>query len=749
MSSIEKYISPFIAQQFPAFYKENGPNFIAFLRAYYEWLEQQGNTIGESRSLFEYNDIDTTSNQFLRYFKNQFISELPEDVLIDKRLLIKHITDLYRAKGTKRAYELLFRLAFGEDIELYIPSEYIFKPSDNTWKRPIYIEVSSSPYLNNIVGLTITNVEETAVAVVENYIRRLIQGRVVNILEISSLTGNFKNGDKIFPKNVTLYSADDAPKVEGSLIAIAITEGGQNYSVGDILDITGVGVEAKARVAALSSKFSGLVDFILADGGSGYTTNSVVTVKSTLNLRISNASSDFTVGETIVASNTSTNGVITFANTSSLQIVDFTPVDGFVVGDTIQGLSSSSNAVITRVLGGVGSGATFKVGSLTNRETISYSLEVIDSYTNTELDSTGTNSYSIGVSSISGTFTNGDTVTNTANSILIEGTVITGNTISNNESLSNTSLGISGLFVYRADESLILCTGADADLENANLQIGTILVSNTTSSQIQIVRIDPKETINGSGIIDSSNATHINLSNVNGYFVTQSTIIDSNTAAQATIDSVVRLTDWSFSNSSITTDNLDSLITLSLPELTIETGTIASLTAINPGTGYLTKPYITVQEPTVIILNLYDIDGTLKGNNAIIDSLITTGQGSIAAVEVIDSGYGYFDNDVVTLESSNNTSTVRGAAIVYGVGTGSGKWLNRKSFTSDITKIQDSFFYQNYSYEIVAQRMIGTYEALVRNFVHPAGIALFGRYRSINILTDDTDSVVQSSIQQQ
>ena len=43
--SIEKYVSPFIQSHFPAFYKEYGPNFIAFVKAYYEWMEFTGNPL--------------------------------------------------------------------------------------------------------------------------------------------------------------------------------------------------------------------------------------------------------------------------------------------------------------------------------------------------------------------------------------------------------------------------------------------------------------------------------------------------------------------------------------------------------------------------------------------------------------------------------------------------------------------------------------------------------------------------------
>ena len=57
---IEQYISNFVQSQFPEFYNREGPNFILFLKAYYEWMEESGNPIHEARQLFNYRDIDNT-----------------------------------------------------------------------------------------------------------------------------------------------------------------------------------------------------------------------------------------------------------------------------------------------------------------------------------------------------------------------------------------------------------------------------------------------------------------------------------------------------------------------------------------------------------------------------------------------------------------------------------------------------------------------------------------------------------------
>ena len=41
LSDFEDFISPLIESQFPNVYKEDGPVFVAFVKAYYEYLEQE------------------------------------------------------------------------------------------------------------------------------------------------------------------------------------------------------------------------------------------------------------------------------------------------------------------------------------------------------------------------------------------------------------------------------------------------------------------------------------------------------------------------------------------------------------------------------------------------------------------------------------------------------------------------------------------------------------------------------------
>ena len=588
--AIEKFVSPFIPQQFPAFYKEEGPNFIAFLKAYYEWMEDTQQTLQYARTLLENSDIDTTEAEFIKYFKNTYLHSLPESIIADKRLLVKHILDLYRAKGTPRAYELLFRMLFNEDIEIYIPANFLFKPSDAEWDIPRYIEVSDSPYLELLIGQQIYNSSRNSTAVVETVNKKIVSNRLIHTIYLSSVNGRFKYNEKILCSAVPQITLDNAPIILGSLTAVAIENGGSGFSAGDILDVSGTGVSGKARVAAVRNE-NGKVQFNLINGGSGFSMNAVVTVATALYLNIANNIGTFSENETIVSSNTSANGTITFANTSLIQMINFSTGLNFYVGDNVTG-SNGATATVVSVIGGGGTGATFQVGGLNNKEIL---------YVNT------------------------DKITNYI---------------------------------------------------NANLSL-----------------------------------------------------------------------TWSFPKNPVA--NLTSVIADTLSFVTVEAGTIAYLSNINPGTGYSANPYVDVIEPDVAGEGLPDGLGGTKGHNAVITTNVANSQGVVVAAEVINSGYGFTPGDTVFLSMPGNEGViVTASAVIELDGVGDGYWKDNKSFLSDVMKIQDSYYYQDFSYDIVVNRMLNVYEKTVKDLIHPSGIALFGRFRIKNELISNQSEPESFSLTQ-
>lgn len=743
---IEKLVSPHIAGQFPSFYKSDGPNFIAFVEAYYEWMESSSNPIYHSRRLLEYSDIDETTEQFLKYFKNTYINSLPESIASDKRLLMKHVLDLYRAKGTDRAIKLLFRLLFDESIELYIPSDYLLRPSDGEWRKKYYVETTSSQYLSNLIGKLIRNSSGSATAVVETYTTKKINRKTINVLYLSSLSGEFKYGERILCAGVPEMTLDEAPLIVGSLSAIAVENGGFDFEVGDILTVGGSGFDGRARVAATRDE-SGKVNFTLLNGGSGFSLNPNITISTTKEITITNLSNgSFSNSDTVVDTGSGANATVTFANSTFIQLINFSANIDFQIGHTITNGNTSALIIDTR--GGFGSGASFTVGDLIDKEIYVVSTDVVNNYYNTALDDDAYG-YIVNITGTSGAgFTVGNTATSSANVVLLEAFSVSANQVSSGEELSNTSLGIAGLITYRVDGNFIWCTGTESDLTNANIAPGVILNSNTTLSSVQLYNNSPKYTILANGTVSSVNSTAIIITSPTGEYVPNKIITDSNTGTTATITSQSRLTDWMFPSRPSALTNLDTSIEDTLDTKTMEVGKIAYLGRISPGDGYLTAPYVEVIELDISALNEPDGFDGIKGRNAVITSEVNNRSGIATAVEVIDSGFGYVSNETVYLSGEDSEVIIKGSAVVDRNGEEYGSWTNRRGFLSDINKIQDSRYYQLFSYEIVAKRMLETYESLVRDLVHPSGLAMFGRYQLRSDLVNQQSSISYSSITQ-
>jgi len=280
MREFENYASLFVKTQFPRFYLDEGPVLVDFLTKYYEWMEEEGNFVYDSKKLLTYRDIDLTLEQYIKNFKRKYLVSLPDTLITNKRQFIKFVLDFYRAKGTPRGLEIFFKSIYNENAEVYIPGYDILKPSDSTWKVDNYVEVESADLLNSLVGKKIVNNEGTASAIAESYVITNTDAKVVNILYISNVVGSFNYGEKVGLEGTTDFT--DMPTIVGSLsyIAINATNRGERYAVGDTVSITSAsGREAKAVVASISTASESVVNFRIVSGGSGYTLNySTVTV---------------------------------------------------------------------------------------------------------------------------------------------------------------------------------------------------------------------------------------------------------------------------------------------------------------------------------------------------------------------------------------------------------------------------------------------------------------------------------------
>jgi hypothetical protein len=687
---VDKITSPLIPSQFPAFYEDQGPNFIAFVQAYYQWLEQAntylGSTTYQTRSLLENFDVDRTANNLIKHFSNEYLINFPQKLAIDHPFIIKHILDFYRTKGSARGIELLFRILYNIDSQVNIPGKYMFRTSNATWKIPHYIETTDSPYLIQLTGQLIRS-SGGASAVVETVNQKMVNNRTINIIYLSSLDGDFRNGDLVFCDAIPQMVDGHAPIIIGSLTTVSVNGGGSGFSVGDEVAIAGTGTGGLARIAAVVSE-NGKVSFQLVDGGYGYSLGAAITIDNS---------------------------------------------------------------------GTGGGGASFRIGAITDVQNISLSTDTISGIIATQMD-LSTSGDTVGISGISGgPFLNNELAAGSAwtRDLQVNYIQSPNGLIANGEALSNSTLGISGVIVYISDGQQLYCTGTSGALNNANIAYGSVLVSNTSVATVQIAGIPTAVTntfANGLVISAGSNSTvlavHRNDGADIGYYVPGMALTGNISGATATVVGQTRLTNWQFFPVASFGSSLDTPLGGALTFINKQIGKIAYLNNENPGDGYASAPAISIVEPLIYELRVVDGKGGFWGDDAIVTATAGSANGIATAVSLIDSGFGYQPNESLVLSNANNITAIFGKAVVLSSGFGKGHWTDTQGFLSDEMVLQDSFYYQVFSYEIEAEKMIDVYRNLVKQLAHPVGYALFGKFVVDREFPKISGKLVDSTISQ-
>ena len=275
MSLVKAKVSSVVSRQLPEFVREDHAQFVSFLEAYYEFMQQY-----EKRDLESTRDIDTTLDSFVQYFRNELLSQIPQNILSDKRYLAKQIQEVYRSKGTIKSYEFLFRILFNETPELYFPKNDMLRVSDGKWDQKSIIrttEVSGDAF--NLIGQTIR--QGATRASVESVIKFQVGTEEITELTLNeaSIVGVFVTGESVTGLDNT--DASTVTLLMKSVVAdFTIINDGAYYSVGSpITLISGTGTDAQAEVTNIG--YGSISSIIVDTPGSGYTVGSELTFDNT------------------------------------------------------------------------------------------------------------------------------------------------------------------------------------------------------------------------------------------------------------------------------------------------------------------------------------------------------------------------------------------------------------------------------------------------------------------------------------
>jgi hypothetical protein len=172
-------------------------------------------------------------------------------------------------------------------------------------------------------------------------------------------------------------------------------------------------------------------------------------------------------------------------------------------------------------------------------------------------------------------------------------------------------------------------------------------------------------------------------------------------------------------------------------------GPIKRIELTNFGTGYSSAnlPSITISTTTGSSANL--IATNIQGKSATVTvdtSNNITGIGSIRAVEIVNFGINYSAaNADASVIGDGNANLV---PVITGLGIRQGVWLDDDG-KIDYKIIQDSYYYQDYSYVIKSGLTFQTYSDTLKGIIHPAGLTYFGEIQILNDI-DVTSSLVNA-----
>jgi len=151
-------------------------------------------------------------------------------------------------------------------------------------------------------------------------------------------------------------------------------------------------------------------------------------------------------------------------------------------------------------------------------------------------------------------------------------------------------------------------------------------------------------------------------------------------------------------------------------------------------------------------LQIVDQNTHAVGLNFDVETKLKTGNGAIAGLQVIDSGFGYIEQENVMIFSNTNPGVeTTGVAILGKQGKGSGYYREKGGFLSDQKKLYDGFYYQEYSYEIRSSIALDKYKEIMRQVMHFAGTQMFGALLhqteiAANLTIDETIITTKTSV---
>ena len=679
---MDQKTSLLVQGQVPEFVREDYPKFISFIKAYYEFLENEQivDGVSEKNNLTEIlkrlryiGDIDSSLDLFEDQFYNTFLPLLPKDTVVDKAFLVKNVLPLYQSKGSSESFQYLFRLLFGQEIEIEKPRDRILRASDGKWVVENILRTTTVIY-SQYVGDGSTTTYYLPYVISSENVEIFLNGQLQE--EITNYT---------FKKELKKITFNTPPSASSTIKILY--KGNFDTSIFHNRQIIGQTSGATTIVEKVSRRNIGglnLLQFFI---------NS------------KNITSNFTNGEVIRIDVIDGNQVLNFylecfSEIESLNIVE--PGSGYLVGDkilfkgpsTVQPIAvvskiSTGNLESIRVtVGSFGSG--YKVGNnvWANNVTTNNFLSFIDLVDTTGFSSPNTLYYvedliSDYTSIVVSDETTGEIGnTNTIISEALNNIIVTGLGPALNVIVASTDLKPNALPTFEANSTIITGTTRVQDVG----AIGTIKVD-----------------VPGYGYRIGDTITF-----TNDYYY-------SGQGANAYVSAVSPVT-----------------------------GGIKKVSVRKGGSHYRLDypPILTINSVSGVGGKVSVKD--LMGQGAQFEYDPGDGiQGKILEISLLERGTGFLSTPIIDMRYSGDGLAQITAQTRTSLVSLPGRWITSDSMLStDETKLQGGDYYIDFSYVVASQVEFSRYKEIVKNLLNPSGAVNYARY----VIDENVDTGINLSV---
>jgi len=663
----------------------------------------RANPVENLQQLLNYSDPDHTISDFLTQMKEEFLNAIPEktDSALDRRKLIKNIQSLYRAKGTDKAHKIFFRMLFNEPTEIYKPTVDMLRVSDGKFSTDTFIRCTqtAAQSVNSPIFLTGQQITQSnnpadadineATAIVENV--TIFQEGSVVVTEIAvnneTVTGTFVNGETL----TGISNADPNVQIEVTvsqgLSTTAITNDGSTLTIGDEATISGgAGSGARIQVGELSG---GGVDEVIVNA----------------------AGTDYEIGDTVTFSSGTAEAEVSVVNGGIAPETGSIAVHVELESGTISGSGSGDLQ-----LEDAADGTTGKLLDSSSHETdtlIRFELENEVGHLLAEDDD----------NQVSDTFfiLNQDSSPNTPYELEATDHITLENETASDGYVGNKIVQESGDGDI-TDVRMIASGSGYTTLPTATITVGNRFIgleAATNKRRMSVIELEDSPD-------ELGQPNHLEFQQDDGNILDeQDTLVviesDGQGAGRIELESGGNLLDETFDGQNATVIPFGADI-----------GRATSLSIIDHGINFTSAPTLVFPHYAVVktVSGAVEADETftsnISGATGTVVSLsapllkYTVTSGALEAGDTVTFSGG--ETAVVVKSDPLTGTTAIGTKI-----TTSGKYINEDGHVSELTKkIQDSLYYQDFSYVVKVSESINNWRDSIKRAVHPTGFYVTG-----------------------